>query len=132
MEFISVSARYVLGEGKAGISLVVRFGSHFEQALFAQGRIARAARCGALVKAYHRETGADLMKTPPRPIAFVLASTDHGTLLVNRNDYRIEDPLQGTGFGVGYELFQKSSSASAEVRLFLALADCRRGHFGCG
>src|SRR5947209_8452068 len=99
MEFMRVSTGYVRGEGKAGISLVVRFGNHFEQTFFAQGRI-RAARCGALVKAYHRETGADLMKTPPRPIAFVLASTDHGTLLVNRNDYRVEDPLQGTGFGV--------------------------------
>ena len=37
-----------------------------------------------------------------RPAAFVLLSTNHGTLIVNRNDYRMVD--EDKGYGVGYQV----------------------------
>jgi hypothetical protein len=40
------------------------------------------------------------MAYPPRKIAFVLASTDHGALIVNRFDYHMVNAT--AGFGVGY------------------------------
>ena len=53
-----------------------------------------------------------------RPIAFVLASTHQGTLLVNRHDYRITE--QG-GYGLGYQLLGTSSFDQTEVNLVLQL-----------
>ncbi len=64
-----------------------------------------------------------------RPIAFVLASTNHGSLLVNRHDYRLTD--QG-GFGVGYQLLQSSAFDPSEINLAVQLLGTRRTHFGDG
>lgn len=36
-----------------------------------------------------------------RPVAFVLASTDHGSMLINRHDYRLAG---NGGYGVGFQL----------------------------
>jgi hypothetical protein len=47
------------------------------------------------------------MAYPPRKIAFILASTDHGTLIVNRFDYHMVNASRG--FGVGYFLLENSS-----------------------
>ena len=52
------------------------------------------------------------MAYPPRKIAFVLASTDHGTLIVNRFDYHMVDAT--SGFGVGYFLLENSSYEQQE------------------
>lgn len=64
-----------------------------------------------------------------RPTAFVLASTDHGSMLVNRHDYR--STPSGT-FGVGYQLLETSSFDADEVGFVLQLLENRRQHFGDG
>ena len=39
-----------------------------------------------------------MKSSAPRPVAFVLVSTEQGTMLVNRHDYRLT--TQTTGYGV--------------------------------
>jgi FkbM family methyltransferase len=70
------------------------------------------------------------MAFPQRPIAFVLAASNHGSLIVNRNDYRMIDAQHG--YGVGYQILNKSSFDEGEVAVLLALLDSRRRHFGDG
>lgn len=70
------------------------------------------------------------MKRPaPRPAAFVLTSSDHGTLIVNRNDYAVQG---GGAFGVGYQVLNNSSFDPAEIDLALRMLDYRRQLFGDG
>ena len=64
-----------------------------------------------------------------RKIAFILASTNHGTLIVNRNDYRI---VEAGGYGVGYQLLNQSAFDPEEVSLALQLLAERKKHFGDG
>jgi FkbM family methyltransferase len=71
-----------------------------------------------------------LMPKPPRKIAFVTVSTDHGSLIVNRFDQHIVS--QTTGYGVGFQLLEASSYDAAEVALTLKLLDLRRQHYGDG
>jgi len=69
------------------------------------------------------------MPNPARPLAFILASTDHGAMIVNRFDQH------GTGdhaYGVGYRLLSKASYDPQEVTLLLQLLDLRRKHYGDG
>lgn len=66
---------------------------------------------------------------PLRPIAFVLASTHHGSMLVNRHDYRLVG--QG-GYGVGHQLLNTSAFDAPEVDFALQLLAARRQHFGDG
>ena len=68
-------------------------------------------------------------QTAHRPIAFVLASTHQGTLLVNRHDYRI---TEHGGYGLGYQLLGTSSFDQSEVDLVLSLLTLRRRHHGDG
>jgi FkbM family methyltransferase len=68
------------------------------------------------------------MKTT-RPIAFVMVAVNHGTMLVNRNDYHLVD---GGGYGVGYQLLNTSSFDQGEISLALALLQQRKVHFGSG
>ena len=70
------------------------------------------------------------MPFTPRPIAFVLAASDHGSMIVNRNDYRMNSPDEGVG--VGYQILDQSSFDPDEVGLALALLRRRRMHFGDG
>ena len=70
------------------------------------------------------------MAYPPRKIAFVLASTDHGTLIVNRFDYRMVNAT--AGFGVGYFLLENSSYEQQEGSVAMQLLALRRRHFGDG
>ncbi|MFD1555777.1 FkbM family methyltransferase [Paraburkholderia silviterrae] len=70
------------------------------------------------------------MSHPNRPIAFILAATNHGTMIVNRNDYNVSE-ARGA-FGVGYQLLQKSCFDANEVGFVLALLDRRRQYFGDG
>ncbi|OQW68076.1 MAG: FkbM family methyltransferase [Proteobacteria bacterium ST_bin12] len=65
-----------------------------------------------------------------RPIPFVLASTNHGTFIVNRNDYRMVDANRG--YGVGYQLLNTSSFDQEEVSFVMALLSLRRKYFGDG
>jgi len=70
------------------------------------------------------------MSRPLRPIAFVLAASDYGPLIVNRFDRYIKK--DGSGFGVGYEILGSSTYASEEVALVTGLLGVRRRHFGDG
>ncbi|MES2633489.1 MAG: FkbM family methyltransferase [Pseudomonadota bacterium] len=70
------------------------------------------------------------MTLPLRPIAFVLAASNHGSMIVNRNDYRMIDA--NSGYGVGFQILTKSAFDEGEVNLALALLDSRRKHFGDG
>ncbi|WP_259673640.1 FkbM family methyltransferase [Jezberella montanilacus] len=64
-----------------------------------------------------------------RPIAFVLASTNHGTMLVNRNDYVLKG---NAGYGMGFQLFNTSSFDPTEVGLAIQLLMSRRASYGDG
>jgi FkbM family methyltransferase len=63
-------------------------------------------------------------------IGFILASTDHGAMIVNRFDFKVAP--SGTAFGVGIQLLDKSSYQPDEIDLAIQLLDLRRKHFGDG
>ena len=65
-----------------------------------------------------------------RPIAVVLAASDHGTLIVNRYDYC--SPAPGRAFGVGFQVLEGGSYEKPEVEQLLQLLERRRAHFGDG
>lgn len=69
------------------------------------------------------------MKSVPRPVAFVISASNHGTLLVNRHDYRLTG--EG-GYGVGYQLLNASAFDQDEVDVVLQMIDARRQHAGDG
>lgn len=61
----------------------------------------------------------------PRPLPFVLASTNHGTMIVNRNDHN-------GSCGVGFQLLSTSSFDPQEIGFSIELLNRRRVHFGDG
>lgn len=64
-----------------------------------------------------------------RPISFILASTHHGSMIVNRNDYH----QTSTGsYGVGYQILATSSFDQSEVKLALRLIQKRRKYHNEG
>jgi FkbM family methyltransferase len=65
-------------------------------------------------------------KTAP----FVILSTGHGTMIVNRNDYHMVNPAQG--FGVGMQLFETSLFDAEEIDMALSILNLRRQHHGDG
>ena len=70
-----------------------------------------------------------MTQSPKRRSAFVLSSTDHGSMLVNRHDYRL---VGSGGYGVGYQLLETSQFDADEVSFVLQLLESRRRHFGDG
>jgi len=70
------------------------------------------------------------MRNPRRKIAFVLAASEHGTMIVNRFDYRMVDERRG--FGVGFQILEGAAFDAQEVDLALGLLDLRRKYFGDG
>jgi len=70
------------------------------------------------------------MSYPIRPIAYILAACNHGSMIVNRNDHRMVDAT--SGYGVGFQILTKSCFDEVEVGLVLALLNCRRKYFGDG
>lgn len=70
-----------------------------------------------------------MRKANLRPTAFVLVATNHGSLLVNRHDYRM---VQGGAYGVGYQLLDSSAFDPEEVDVAVKLLEMRRAHFGDG
>ncbi len=60
----------------------------------------------------------------------MLVNTTHGTMIVNRNDYRMVS--ENAGFGVGFQLMNTSSYDLPEVALTLDLLRARRASFGDG
>jgi len=67
----------------------------------------------------------------PRPIAFILAATNHGTMIVNRHDQVIAPDGQ-SGYGVGFQLLNISAFDQDEVDLVIQLLESRKIHFGSG
>ena len=55
-----------------------------------------------------------------KPVAFILANTDHGTMIINRND--AHHTSQGS-YGVGHQLLSKSNYDIQEVRFTIHLLD---------
>lgn len=70
-----------------------------------------------------------MSKYPKRPVAYVLMSSDQGTMLVNRFDYHL---VGNGGYGVGYSLLNQSSFESQEIDTVLQLLGTRRENFGDG
>src|ERR1700748_710466 len=70
------------------------------------------------------------MTNPPRKLAFVLAATEHGTMIVNRFDeYRRPD---NSAFGVGFQLLENAAYDPSDVGLLLMLLDLRQRCYGAG
>lgn len=65
-----------------------------------------------------------------RPQPFVLVASNHGTLIVNRNDFHMIDAQRG--YGVGYQILNTGSFDPAEVGFVMALLSARRAGFGNG
>lgn len=70
------------------------------------------------------------MAFPTRPIAFILAASNHGTLIVNRNDYHMIDSQNV--YGVGFEILNNSCFDYDEIQLALRLLNWRLQYFGSG
>lgn len=70
------------------------------------------------------------MTTNQRPIAFVLVSSNHGTLIVNRHDYHQEP--DGGYFGVGLQILTNSSFDPQDVQLLVGLLARKRTLAGDG
>jgi FkbM family methyltransferase len=65
-----------------------------------------------------------------KPAPFAILATGHGSMIVNRNDYRMTGPDEGVG--VGLQLFATSLFDADEVDTVLELLRVRRAHFGDG
>jgi len=63
-------------------------------------------------------------------IAFVLASCDHGPMLVNRMDYN--HTFSGDFYGVGAQIMENGCYDPRDVDSLKSLLQCRRNHFGDG
>lgn len=71
-----------------------------------------------------------MMSKIKRPIPFILISSNHGSMIINRNDYRMVN--ENNGYGVGYDLLNTSSFSQEEVELVILLLNKRRISFGDG
>jgi len=65
-----------------------------------------------------------------RKIAFVLAASDHGAMIVNRFDYLRTG--NDAAIGVGYQILEHSSYEASEIETVLRLLDLRRQYHGAG
>lgn len=65
-----------------------------------------------------------------RPAPFVLVASNHGTLIANRNDFRMIDANRG--YGVGWQLFNQSCFDPDEVNLATRLLQLKRKTGGDG
>ena len=72
------------------------------------------------------------MRNVGRKLAFVLAATNHGTMITNRFDYRISEPNSHAAIGVGYQLLETAAVDPVDVELALQLLEVRRQMHGDG
>ncbi|MBF0098336.1 MAG: FkbM family methyltransferase [Magnetococcales bacterium] len=70
-----------------------------------------------------------MKKLPLRHVAFVLAATNHGSMLVNRHDYRL---VGESGYGVGYQLLNNGAFDHQEIEVALQLLETRQTLYGPG
>lgn len=69
------------------------------------------------------------MSNIKRPIAFILSSSNHGSMLVNRFDYH---QGQHGAYGVGFQILTTSCFDSEEINMVQTLLQTRRENFGDG
>jgi FkbM family methyltransferase len=70
------------------------------------------------------------MRNVGRKLAFVLAATNHGSMIVNRFDQRMLDTDRG--HGVGYQLLETGAYEAIEAELGTQLLELRRRYHGDG
>lgn len=70
------------------------------------------------------------MQNIRRPAPFVLISSNHGTMIINRNDYLTSHSRRACG--VGFQLMNSSSCDQAEVDCALTLLMSRKANYGSG
>lgn len=70
------------------------------------------------------------MRNVGRKLAFVLASSNHGTMIVNRFDSHMVDNERG--YGVGHQIFEAAAYDPIEVELAVQLLELRRRYHGDG
>src|SRR6201996_1893455 len=70
------------------------------------------------------------MPNPPRKLAFIIAATEQGTLIVNRFDQVTTQPNEG--YGVGRQLLENAAYDPDEVSLMLEVIELRRKCYGDG
>ncbi|WP_051535790.1 FkbM family methyltransferase [Asaia platycodi] len=66
-----------------------------------------------------------------RKISFVVAQTDHGTMIVNRNDYNV-DSSGLPSYGVGHEVLENGSFSIEDVDLLKRTLSAQRQLRGDG
>lgn len=71
-----------------------------------------------------------MVKTPRRPLPFVLAATNHGSMIVNRNDYVMTAP--NAGYGMGFQLLNQASFDPDEIDMCISLLGIRQQVHGKG
>jgi FkbM family methyltransferase len=69
------------------------------------------------------------MRNIPRKIGFVLAASEHGSLIVNRFDY---NRLGDREYGIANQLFETGGWERREMAILLYLLRCRRQFHGDG
>ena len=68
-----------------------------------------------------------------KPNAFILVSTNHGMMIVNKNDYRdYQYDGKNVRNGVGYQLIETSSYEQQEIDFAIGILAARRRHYGDG
>lgn len=70
------------------------------------------------------------MRNVGRKLAFVLAATNHGSMIINRFDHRMLDTDRG--YGTGYQLLETGSGDAIEIELGTQLLELRRRYHGDG
>ena len=70
------------------------------------------------------------MSNSGRKLAFVLAASDHGAMIVSRLDYRMTSP--NGGIGVGYQILETGAFDAGEVSMAMSVLELRRQYFSDG
>jgi FkbM family methyltransferase len=70
------------------------------------------------------------MTDQSRKLSFVLAASDHGTMIVSRLDYRRIAP--DSTIGVGYQILETGAFDAPEVTMVLSILQLRRKYFNDG
>jgi FkbM family methyltransferase len=70
------------------------------------------------------------MSKSGRKLAFVLAGSDHGAMIVSRLDYRMTSPHGG--IGVGYQILETGAFDAGEVSMAVSVLELRRQYFSDG
>src|ERR1700694_797456 len=70
------------------------------------------------------------MSKSKRKLAFILAASDHGTMIVSRLDYRMTSPT--SGIGVGFQILEFGAFDAGEVSMARSVLTLRRQYFKDG